>query len=395
MRDLMQIVEAFERLSAEAKPAALATVVSVEGSSYRRPGARMLVAGDGQTAGTVSGGCLERDVARRAGILIADGEPPLLVCYQTDEDETGGEENAVPVVDPGPSLGCGGRIEILIQRLSAEQPGPLAALGAVVRRHSRAALATVFRIGAAPQRAVAIASNLYFLDDEDSRGDLHDPLLKAAISDELGRCPESRSHESRRHALAGGGWADVLLEWLKPQQDLAIFGDGHDVGPLLDLAKSIGWRVRVIGWRPLAGLRRRFPAADELICALDQNLADVTRQLPADSAAVVMAHHFNHDAAVLTALMKNPPAYVGVLGPRHRTVRILSAIGQRDHDFLFYPVGLDIGAETPEQIALSILAEIQATVARRPGGFLRARSGPIHLDRDHSVESLLRARSER
>ncbi len=386
MRDRVQIVEAFESLCAADEPAALATVVAVEGSSYRRPGARMLIAADGRGWGTVSGGCLERDVARRARILIANAQKPLLVCYETDEEESG-EENARPIIDPGPSLGCGGRIEILIQRVTAADPGAIAALSAMVRRRASAVLATVIRVGCAPDDAVYPGLQLLRIGESELSGQIPDPHLHEILRNQLLAIPSAdRQFSPHRHMLSRGGWAEVLVERLRPAQALAIFGDGHDVAPLVDLAKSLGWQVTVIGARPAAGLRRSFGGADEVICSANDPAA-AAANLPADAAAVVMAHNFARDAAAVAALLKRPPAYIGVLGPRRRTARLLAAAGMTDDEHrLFFPIGLEIGAETPEQIALSILAEIQAVTTGRPGGSLCKRPGPIHIDRENSVE---------
>ncbi|MGD0463491.1 MAG: XdhC family protein [Tepidisphaeraceae bacterium] len=379
MRDRLQIVEAFESLCADGRPAALATVVAVEGSSYRRPGARMLVAADGRTWGTVSGGCLERDVARRARLLIAEPGEASLVCYETDEEEFG-EENARPIVDPGPSLGCGGRIEILIQRVTAADPAALAALSATLRQRRRATLATVFRVSSAADGAVCRGAQLLRLENEEPLGRISDPYLHDILRDQLLSAPPAdQSFALHRHTLPRGGWADTLVEWLLPGQALAIFGDGHDVASLVEMAKSLGWHVTVIGARPAAGLRQSFGRADEVVSAADDPAAGAV-DLPEGAAAIVMAHNFGRDAAVLAALLKKPPAYVGVLGPRRRTARLLAAVGATaEAHRLFSPIGLDIGAETPEQIALSILAEIKAVAAGRPGGSLRDRPGPIHV----------------
>jgi len=379
MRDRLQIIEAFESLCADGRPAALATVVAVEGSSYRRPGARMLIAGDGRSWGTVSGGCLERDVARRARMLIAEPGEPLLVSYETDDDESG-EENARPIVDPGPSLGCGGRIEILIQRVTATDPAALTALAVTARQRRCVALATVFRVGSAPDDSLLRGSQLLQVEGQEPSGSIPDPILREILRDQLASVPpEDHMFALCRHTLPRGGWADVLVEWLRPAQALAIFGDGHDVAPLVDLAKSLGWHVTVIGARAAAGLRQSFGRADEVICCADDPAAEAVK-LPEDAAAIVMAHNFGRDAAVLGALLKKPRAYIGVLGPRQRTARMLAATGASGEEHrLFSPVGLDIGAETPEEIALSILAEIKAVVAGCPGVSLRQRSGPIHV----------------
>jgi xanthine dehydrogenase accessory factor len=382
MRDRLQIVEAFESLTAAGQPGALATVVSVEGSSYRRPGARMLVAGDGRTWGTISGGCLERDVARRARLLIPEPQKPQIVAYETDAEDAG-EENARPVTDPGPSLGCGGRIEILIQRITQTDPGPLAALSAVVRQRCCAASATVIRVGSASDDAVIPGMEITRIGDDPPHGSTNDLTLNEAILHHL--LQSDNSFQLHRHSLSHGGWAEVWTEWMTPAQSLAIFGDGHDVSALVELAHILGWHVTVVGSRPLAALRRNFPQADQLICSGDDP-ASAAASLPTDAAAVVMAHNFHRDAAVLAELLRHPRAYVGVLGPRKRTARLLASTGRADDEGDIYsPVGLDIGAENPEQIALAIVAEIQAVSAGRAGQSLRERPGPIHVIRQDAM----------
>jgi xanthine/CO dehydrogenase XdhC/CoxF family maturation factor len=339
----------------------------------------MLIAGDGRTWGTVSGGCLERDVARRGRMLIPKPAEPVVVCYETDE-EGAGEEDAHPVADPGPSLGCGGRIEILIQRVTAAEPGPLAALDAVVRRRTGAVLATVIHVGSDANRSVFPGACLVRLGNDPPIGQIADPALHESLLAELRRDRgDDRSFELYRHDLSRSGWADVLVEWMIPSQAIAVFADGHDVAPLVDLAKALGWHVTVVGARPVAGLRQSFPTADQLICWEDGTTdADV----PPDAAAVVMAHNFHRDTKALAALLRHPRGYIGVLGPRRRTARLLAAAGFPGHEHRIHsPIGLDIGADNPEQIALAIVAEIQATAAARPGGPLSLRPGPIHLNR--------------
>lgn len=383
MRDRLQIVEAFESLAAAGRPAALATVVSVEGSSYRRPGARMLVAGDGPTWGTISGGCLERDVARRARLFVPEPHKPQIVAYETDTEDAG-EENARPITDPGPSLGCGGRIEILLQRITPTDPGPLAALSAVVRQRRHAAIATVIRVGSVEDDRIIPGIGITRIGDDEPQGRTNDPALNDAIFRRL--LESNHSFQIDRHNLSRGGWADVLTQWMSPSQALAIFADGHDVAPLVELAHLLGWHVTVIGSRSLAALRQNFPFADQLICSPDDPAA-AAADLPPDSAAVVMGHNFHRDTAVLTELLRHPRAYIGILGPRRRTARLLSSAGRAgDEDNIYSPVGLDIGADNPEQIALAIIAEIQAVSAGRAGQSLRQRSGPIHLTREELKE---------
>jgi xanthine dehydrogenase accessory factor len=375
MRDLYDIHEGFTRQVADGHAAALATVVGVEGSSYRRPGAMMLIAEDGSTWGTISGGCLDADVSRRGRLLIATPGLPVVVAYETDDD-TGGEESAVPIVEPGPSLGCGGRIEILIERVSADSPGPLAAVAATVNGRKSAGMATVVRTGSVAEGCgVRVGDRVIETDGKVIFAWCADKTLLRAMENNL------VTEGIARHNVTGGGWAEVFVQRFRRAQAMMIFGEGRDVVPLVELAASLGWQVTVIGSRPEAALRRRFARAAEARFVALEALGELSKSIGPGTAVLVMEHNLLRDGAALAGLLQSAALYVGVLGPRHRTQRMLKAAGApplEEQPGVHSPVGLDIGAETPEQIAISIVAEILAVLSARPGGSLRSRPGPIH-----------------
>jgi xanthine/CO dehydrogenase XdhC/CoxF family maturation factor len=372
MRELTQIVAAFAELSAEGKSAAIATVVVVEGSSYRRPGARMLIAADGRIWGGVSGGCLERDVARRARNVIDTGD--AIVCrYETGDAASNAEMDEENFVsgEPGLSLGCGGKIDILIERVSTENPGPVAAMQIAVNQRQTAPVATVVRTN--DSASVAIGQHQNSILDTD---------LKTKIVEDLRQISRN---EIRRYPLPNGSWVQVFLERILPPQALIIFGDGQDVEPVVEMARTLGWHITVVGTRSEANLKARFAPADRVICAPSDDPSRGALPLEESAAVLVMGHHLARDSAVLRALADHPPAYVGILGPRKRTQRMLALAGVSPDRFpelnwLYSPVGLDIGAATPEQIALAKLAEIQAVLNGRSGGFLRDVAGPISAE---------------
>jgi xanthine dehydrogenase accessory factor len=352
MRELVQIVEAFESLCREGKAAALATVTAVEGSSYRSAGARMLIAADGRTWGSVSGGCLERDVSRRGRIVIESGQAENC-CYETGD---GGEESDRPV-EPGPTLGCGGRIDILIERVGRENPGAISAIRAAVRDRQKSEMGTIVRIDGEDGSAF-LGRRIIRIGDE-VRSDLEHGSLQRIIMEDLAKM--SATVERVRRPI-GRRTADILLERISLPQSLAIFGQNQDARILAELAQNLGWQVKSIS----RGNELEFPELEE------------------DCAAVVMAHNLRRDIDALRWLLRRPPRYVGILGPRHRTRRILAAAGAENlpeelRRRLYWPIGLDIGAAGPEQIGLAILAEIVAVMSARPGGSLRDRPGPIHL----------------
>lgn len=373
MRELKQIVEAFEYMCFAGEKAALATVTSVEGSSYRKPGARMLIAADGRTWGTISGGCLENDVARRGRIAIDSGKAE--VCsYETSEEE----DTWVAASTPGASVGCGGRVELLIEVVSGERPGPMTTLHALVRDRQRAAMATIVRVDGAAGK-VRVGQHLTVNDEGEIGGDVEEPELREGI---LKHLREAGAGTGMVRVAWSGGSAEVFVERLAPPQAMVIFGDGQDVLPLAELGSFLGWRVMVIGMRAADVLHQRFGKDVAVVSASPDDPTAGMIPLAQDTAAVIIAHHMERDAAVLRHLLKSPPKYVGILGSRRRTQRLLEMTGAGEaagHPWLYAPVGLDVGARSPDQIALAIVAEIQAVMSGRGGGPLRERAGPIHV----------------
>jgi xanthine/CO dehydrogenase XdhC/CoxF family maturation factor len=353
---------------------ALATVTAVEGSSYRRPGARMLVAADGRSWGTVSGGCLERDVCRRARIVIDTGQCDVC-CYETADSD----DDALPPGEPGVSLGCGGRIDVLIQPVSRERPGPMEALAAVLRERCPAIMATVVRTGDSP--GIQTGQQVVRYQHHIQQG-ISDTKVLAALAEDLAY--DGPRHLLRRYPTSNSGWADVMIERFVPPQSLVILGDGRDAQPLVEIAKTLGWHVTLIGRRSVAELLTQFPLADVLACGDDDKpMANVA--IEEGAAAVLMNHHFARDSDCLVHILKHPPRYVGILGPRHRTRKLLADARATNlppdiAGRIYWPIGLDLGAHNPEQIAMAIVAEIQGVLADRPGGSLRERKGPIHTD---------------
>ena len=170
---------------------------------------------------------------------------------------------------------------------------------------------------------------------------------------------------------------EVFIEYLAPPQRLVIFGAGHDVQPLVRLAAELGWPITVADERPHYARPERFPLADAVL-AVDAAEALAAAGVDGESAVVVMTHSYDQDRRLLAQLLRRPPRYLGQLGPRSRTERILAELRDAAPEALHYPMGLDIGGGEPAQVALSIMAEIQAVLAGRDGAMLRARYAPIH-----------------
>ena len=338
-------------------PAALATLGRVRGSSYRRPGARLLLTADGGRTGAISGGCLEDDVRLRAQSVATAGTA-LTVTYDTTAEND---------LVWGVGLGCHGVVEVVIEPLAAE-PGWAECVRGAFQRRTDAALALAFgKGGGQPGTRAALAG-----DGSQFWGD---PALRSGLETAL-------TQQSSHQALAGG--LTVFFEFVPRPTPLLVFGAGDDARPLCRMATELGYAVSVLDARPALATRERFPTADSVIVAAPEVLAD---RVPLDdrTAAVVMTHHYVHDLPLLRTLLPQPLAYLGLLGPRQRAGKILDdlvagglEITPAMHARLRAPVGLDVGATTPESVALAILAEIQATLAHRDAHPLRDRTRPIH-----------------
>ncbi len=344
-------------------PLVLATVVAVSGSAYRRPGARMLMSEDGWLAGGISGGCLEADIVRKAFFWTAHG--PRLLRYDSTSDSAE-DEDAFSF-----ALGCAGVVDVLLERCEAGAAEALTFAAEARASGRRAVVATVYR-----GPAGAVGSRLLLRDDGTEAG--HPPT--GALRDAVREAAREALHAGRTWSGPCGG-ADVLVEVVEPPHALVLFGSGFDVAPVVDQAANLGWHVTVVADRPARSLRGRFPRAHAVVSA---KAADAPGAVPLSprTLAVLMTHSLPQDRELLAGLLPLPLRYLGVLGPRSRTDRLLAELTPpptaTQLEKLHAPVGLDLGAEGAEEIALAIVAELQAVVAGREGGKLRERRAPIH-----------------
>jgi len=339
MSEIDDILEAAEDHRRRGVPCALATVVAVRGSSYRRPGARLLVPAEGAPIGLISGGCLEEEAARLARRAIELDAPVLVtIDHSAEGDELWGI-----------GLGCRGVIDMLAEppAMAAETIDALLA----ARRHGRA---TYLLTG---------------LDGERRE------LTAAAEADTLGERAALAAAHGRPTVIG-----DSVLDPILPPLHLVICGAGPDAGPLAAAGARQGWRVDVVDPRRSFLRPERFPAAR----LLDAQPADAATATAAGewSAVVIMSHDYLRDAAFLAGFLARGVSYLGVLGPRDRTERLIGELpdapSAADAAVLHAPAGLDIGADGSEQVATAIVAEILAVLHGRSGAPLRERPGPIH-----------------
>jgi len=373
MKELQDILNAFGKLRAQGKSAVLATVVKTSGSTYRRPGARLLITEEGQMIGSVSGGCLERDVFRRARRVL-QAQEPLVVRYDSMSEDD---------IVWGFGLGCNGVVDVLVEPVSGDRErGQIDFLDACLHLRQTGVIATVFAVEGV--EGVQVGSRLMLREGAPAQSDMADSTLKEAILADAWQVLASGDSQVKVYEMANGR-AEVFVERVEPPHPLVIFGAGHDAAPLVRLAKEIGWHVTVVDGRPGYATKARFSTADALIAARPDG---IKARVPLDSrtTTVVMNHNYFDDLEVLRVLLSSPVRYIGVLGPKRRTEKLFgdlyrdgvtAAADQPAH--VHAPVGIDIGADTPEEIALSILAEIKAVITGRRGGMLRERGGSIHV----------------
>ncbi|MCU1763208.1 XdhC family protein [Pseudomonas sp. 14P_8.1_Bac3] len=371
MSGLNDLLCAIENAARQGEESVLATVVKVEGSAYRRPGARMLIPFHGRTIGTVSGGCLEQDLAKKAWWLTESGEP-VVRRYSTGATEDEGDEQSALTF----GLGCNGTVFVMLERLRAKAPSmAIELLRQVHDRLQPAAIATV--IATSRRSSVRVGDRVV----TGAGPALRDPVLNSAVRRAL-RKTLSDKKSSLRLYTGPHGEVEVFFEYLAPPPRLVIFGAGHDAQPLVRMSKLLGWHVSVIDSRSHFARPERFPQADAVIVA-DLDGAFDLAPLINDAAVAVMTHSYRQDRHWLGHVLQGAPAYVGQLGPRERTERLLDDIGPRRLTVaalqtLHFPMGLDLGGDAPESVALSILAEMTAALHLRNGGMLKHRSKPIY-----------------
>jgi xanthine/CO dehydrogenase XdhC/CoxF family maturation factor len=368
--EIADVLQAIESLGRRGERMALATIVGVRGSAYRRPGARLLVPETGEPVGNISGGCLEDDVSDVAKQVMADGEPRLLSFDLTADDE----------VVWGWGLGCNGVIEVFVEpagkavavamalRKALEEERPLAVVTVLdsavpgVERGDR----LLVQPGGAPQG---------------SHGD--DEADRAAADRALAALWAGRS--VTEEVTVPRGEFRVFIEVLEPPLRLLVCGAGHDASPVIRFAASLGWNPVVVDDREGFLNRERFPEAAGFVHVDRPEHAARTAGVDPRTNVVVMSHNYLRDRDYLRSFLGTEVAYLGMLGPRARLDRLLADLQEEgvrptpdDLAKIHGPAGLDIGSEGPEEIAWAIIAEVLATRRGRPAGFLRDRSGPIH-----------------
>ena len=362
MKELLEICAALKNLNGQ--PCALATVIHVDGSAYRRPGARMLMMPEGQTWGMVSGGCLEHDIFDHGRRALQSGRSRVVRYDSTSEDD----------IVFGTGLGCNGVIDVFIEPITERFcESFIHAVESCQRTRKAGAIATVIdgtgssASGRNASLINGICTGLHTLM----------PLLE--------EYPSEHEKAVLLSGEIGGAAARVFVQPLLPPIQLVAFGGWLDVIPLVRMAREIGFQIVVVDSRQRPSSLRFFREADAvLLCSPSEALGRI--QFDERTVAVLMNHNFDRDQEAISALTQVSVPFLGMLGPKRRQQRIIEnvrasgvLISDEFERHIHGPVGLDIGAETPEEIALSILAEILAVLNKRDAKPVRDRSTPLHV----------------
>jgi xanthine dehydrogenase accessory factor len=335
--EIGDVLAAIEALSAKGERMALATIVAVRGSTYRRPGARLLVPEDGAPVGNLSGGCLEGDVADMARVVMSEGRARLAGWDLTADDD------AVW----GLGLGCNGAIEVFIE--PAEKAAEVAgALRAALEEERPISVITVVE---SSRPDVEPGARLVVRPGGATDGSLGDASMNEAAVE----AAEELLRQERSEVRALTDQVRAFVEVLDPPLRLLVCGAGHDAIPLVRAASVLGWNVTVVDDRPAFLTRDRFPGAADFVTVEDP--ADAAKEAGTDERTfvVVMTHNFLRDKEYVRSMLGSPATYVGMLGPAARTERLLMElaeegvdIGENDRRRVHGPAGLDLGGEGPE-----------------------------------------------
>jgi xanthine dehydrogenase accessory factor len=368
MKEISEIVKAYHDALSAGRKVALATVVQVEGSSYRSAGARMLVDDEGNMTGAISGGCLEGDALRKAQLAIAKGEPVIVVYDTSDEDD----------VSIGVQLGCAGVIHVLFEPIGPNH-SPMHWFEAMVKERSAAVLVTGF----SENRAVVPFGTCMLMREND----VQDSNLPDALKDVVAAFAK-QALEAEHAVYSTISFQDQSIsffaEYIPVAVCLVVIGAGNDAIPLVDIGTELGWDVKVVDGRGTHARPERFTSACQVLVSKPEKVLEEI-SIDARTFFVLMTHNYRYDFAMLKALLQEPARYIGVLGPRKKMQRMLDELTEEGMVItdemmgrIHGPVGLELGAETAAEIALSITSEILSIIHHASGQPLREKQEPIH-----------------
>lgn len=364
MKEIRDIIEAYDTAVKNNKKTALATVVHVDGSSYRRPGARMLVTEDGQLTGAISGGCLEGDALRKALLAIKQDKKKLVVYDTTDEDDA----------KLGIQLGCNGIVQILFEPIDSLKSNPINVLKKLVQDRKTGILVTGYSIN---HQAHLGTIDLDHLNTT--------TVLPFAVAIQL-EMQKTKDAASSSHCIiqVEENQQQFFIEYCLPSIALVIVGAGNDAMPLVQMAYLLGWNTTLVDGRHTHATQSRFKNAEKIVVGKPK---EILPQLFIDNrtAIVLMTHNYNYDQDFLGLLKNFSVPYIGLLGPKAKRNRMIQELQESGIHFsneqlqyIYGPTGLNLGAETAEEIALSICSEIMSVLHQKEPLHLKFKVEPIH-----------------
>ena len=367
MKEIKAIVEAYHKIDFIKNKAALATVVRVEGSSYRRSGARMLITDSGEWIGGISGGCLEGDALKKAKFAMAQNKATMVTYDTTDDDP----------YQIGVGLGCNGIIDVLLAPLDSQNiDNQVLVLQNCIESRKPNVIITVINFKG---NFKSIQLGQAYKYDSEINFSLN--FISGNLITDINNCLQSEKSESKIYQCQEGE-ITVFIEVIIPTTHLIMFGGNYDIYPMVKLAKEVGWKVSVV-CNPLKVHKSLFELADAVI------EKDKGKEIEIDpyTVALLMAHDYETDFKNMRNLLKTSIKFIGMLGPKKRTDKMFlklseegNSVSAEDLARIATPVGLDIGASNPEEIAISIIAEIKTFFNGRTGQRLKFREGAIYGD---------------
>ena len=366
----MDIIIAFDKAQSKGKQAALATVVSVEGSSYRKEGARMLITEEGELTGAISGGCLEGDALRKALFVMHEKKAKLVIYDTSNEDD----------VEVGFQLGCNGIIHVLIEPINSDELlNPISLLKEVVNTRQAVILTTMFSLN---RNVIQKGTCLLLKADGTVLNTLNDDSLASLVMGDM-RTVLATDNSSIKTYVNENIELTAFVNIIKPQIALILIGAGNDAIPIVKMGELLGWKVTVADGRPDYANKKRFSSGCQVVVTKPEKIFSCL-DLDSQTIFVLMTHNYNYDLAMLRQLLQLDVRYIGILGSRGKISRMVEELINEGIDVekklskIYSPVGIDIGAESPEEIALSIVSEIQSVLSGHPVKHLRFQDNPVH-----------------
>lgn len=367
MKEITEILKAYSEAKLAGKKSALATVVKVEGSSYRQPGARMLVTEDGFLTGAISGGCLEGDALRKA-LLSIHQQQNKLITYNTTNDED---------AEVGLQLGCNGIVHILFEYIDETiENNPIRLLQQLQAERKPAVIGTLFSL---QKQARQDGTTLFYRENSDP---LYSDNSTFELLSDAKKVLENKLTILKK--LNENNNSEALIEYITPPVSLVIAGAGNDVQPLAKMAEIAGWEITIAEGRATHATRKRFPEAKQIWVGKPEQVFE-NINIDHQTYFVLITHNYQYDLAMLKLLLQTDCSYIGILGPKTKLNRMFDdllsegiKVTEEQLKRIYGPIGLDIGAETSEEIALSIVAEIKAMMSGKTGTSLKYKTGKIH-----------------